>query len=319
MEIGDLFHYCRQHFEHEFHAAFADVNDDEADKNSRRRSLTSNRDRIDATVRDLNYYVAHQSEALHRIEFVLRNHSRLSNVSAALQPHLDDDRPLSAMALIGGSGTGKTLTVNILMRRWLAQNNGHLLHFIWPADKSDMLGEITADLSRYSHNLCVIDGIPAAQYDHVQLLHRGVAAFVRDRGSSSRFGGRRAASVLIVYVLTVPTHQASSVRERENLMRQARETMQVAGIVPVGFEAMKTTEQLQECVRREHRRRHRQQLSALRRQRAFFEDQDEEEVSNPADEEAVILREDQLRLILEGIEPEQSGCKHIGARMSMYL
>lgn len=263
---------CRQQFETEFNA-FVHDNDD--------RSAAAAADPFARTVRQLHEQVAHQNAALAAIERMLRNHS-----------HAAAPARLSAAALIGGSGTGKTLSVGIAMREWLA-GHGHVLHHVWSPTQPGQPYQLAA-FSRYQRNLLVVDSIPPRHAADIRRWHSELMAgrMVWPDGRQRRIG----APVLAVYVFNVPTFGLTDVQRLDETVAALQRTLETAEsddavIVPIVFEQLgRAGGQLRECIERERRRL-------------------------GADE----LSEAQRLLIEEGIDVRQSGCKHVGARMAMYL
>lgn len=335
----DLWHYCRQHFEHEFDAFVnADADDDTSGYTAKPEPI----DPFASFVQLCGQQIAHQHAALADIERVLRQHRtrtdkhRTTHRGFRTVSNIDN---AASMALLGGSGTGKSLTVGILMREWLLHGYGNVVHYVWPFvgaasvanandDDDERVDEEAAirhlqlpavraqtidQLSRYEPNVLVVDGIPGT-VGHAAAVRRYHSEVVRI-AHEQRYLRQ---PLLVVYVLNVWT---ASVREdalgrlqplvqdvgrridgiRAELLRPAAVVaaaeiadngVAASSVVPIVYESLRSSEQLRECI-----------------------DVERQRLRLPAE----AVTEAHVELIGAGIDVRQSGCKHVSARMAMYV
>lgn len=213
--------------------------------------------------KELHEHVLHQDKALLALDHIIQSHEAISSLS-----------------LVGGAGTGKSMTTNIIRQGFAWPNN--VFHILYPTLGSQQLTQLV-DLTfhRFSvcgHNLLIVDSIPASGEPLIAKFHKVLLDLLV----------RKRIYAIIVYVYNIPTFLDDQILGLEENIGHVVAANNASNIQSIVYQPI-SSEGVRQCIAR------------IRSDRG----QDQ-------------LRSDQEDAIVRSIDASRSGCKQVYARLSLY-
>lgn len=186
---------------------------------------------------------------------------------------------ITSIAFIGGTGTGKTLTANIIKETFPWKEN--IFQYNWSpiVSKSKQIYKMIKEfknLFKCGHNLVIIDDL---QIDDVD----GIIEFnhlMMNDWESLRY------KVFIIYIFNLHSYH---INDRQQLNEhKERLNLNLPNIIPMLFNQL-TNEDLEKCINLESKNL------------------------------AITLDKVQINEIIKNINVKQSGCKNVNAKVSLYI
>lgn len=215
----------------------------------------------DTLTEPLKLHILNQSDALHQLTSTIEN--------------LDS---VVSVALVGGSGVGKTLACNILQANFQWPNN--VLYFIWSSIRStsSQYYKIVNSIKKLSRkcgaHLVIIDNIDITYNKTIQELNDEIQKEFYESDNS----------ILVVYVFNLASYSDEDLKTLEE--KRAR-LQNLRGITSINF-------------------------------RSFNRDDVEQCILLESVKLNVSLSNDEISEIFEYVDSSRSGCKLIHSKIAMY-
>lgn len=217
----------------------------------------------DTLTEPLKSHVINQNEAITQINSVIKNFK-----GGAV-----------SLALVGGSGVGKTLTCNILQSNFQWPNN--VLYFIWSGVRSTssnyykIMNWIKENMKKCGAYLVIIDSIDITYSETIQELHEEI----RKKFDESDI------SILAVFVFNLATYSDEDLQILDE--KRLRLVDNLRGMTTISFRSF-DYEDVERCIDLESAKLN------------------------------VTLNDEEISEIFEYIDVARSGCKLIHSKISMY-
>lgn len=217
----------------------------------------------------------------HLRQNIVQQDMALSHMERILGMH----KEVSAMSLVGRSGTGKSLTTTIFQEHFPWPRN--VIPFVWPISKlqqHELLFDLVfSQLSKCGHNLLVIDSISPESELQISILHYAILDYL----TSNRL------KAIVIYVFSVPSFMLldddhHSMQLEDSISRLVR-SHNVDGIQPVIFQPITSAQAVRQCV------------AKAQLQLGLSE-----------------LTSRQIKEIVDSIDAPRSGCKLVYAKTALY-
>lgn len=209
----------------------------------------------------LKLHILNQSDAVNRISEVIEN---LNSVVS--------------LALVGGSGVGKTLTCNILQTNFQWASN--VLYFVWSnvRSTSSQYYKIMNSIKKFSRNC----GAHLVIIDSIDITYKKTIQELNDEIQTEFYGSDN--SILVVYVFNLASYSDDDLKTLE----EKRDRLQnLSGITSINFRSFDRYD-VEQCIRVESAKLN------------------------------VSLSNQELSEIFEYVDSSRSGCKLIHSKLSMY-
>lgn len=184
-----------------------------------------------------------------------------------------------SLALVGGSGVGKTLTCNILQSNF--QWPGNVLYFVWSGVRSTssnyykILTWMKQNLKKCGAYLVIIDSIDITYSETIQELNEEIRQEFHGSG----------VSILAVFVFNLPSYSDDDLNTLDG--KRLRLMNNLRGITTINF-------------------------------RPFDYDDVERCIVLESAKLNVMLSDEEIREIFEYVDVSRSGCKLIHSKIAMY-
>lgn len=209
----------------------------------------------------LKVHIINQSDAVNQIS------SAIENLNSVV-----------SLALVGGSGVGKTLTCNILQLNFPWPSN--VLYFVWSSVHSTssqyykIMNQIKLLPKKCGAHLVIIDSIDIRYNKTIQELNDEIQKEFYDSDNS----------MLVVYVFNLASY---SDRDLETLEEKRQKLQNLTGITSINFRSFNRYD-VERCIAIESAKLN------------------------------VVLSEQEISEIFEYIDSSRSGCKLIHSKIAMY-
>lgn len=215
-------------------------------------------------LRPLTAKLLNQNDAQQRINVLFRNHKHFTPI-----------------ALIGGSGVGKTLTTKLIKSMWQWPDNVH--EFFWPtfATNIDRFSTIISIAKKSSpicgHHLLIIDDLTVEDDFLFMTINDDLKRIVQTKNIS----------IVVLYVLSMPAYLPDDREQMKTKMIQLIASLESKAIAAIPYETFDSTD-VRRCVLKE------------------------------MVESKVPLQAMDIDEIVDGIDAQQSGCKHVSNKIALY-
>lgn len=210
-------------------------------------------------------------------ESVLHQDFALSELDHLLEIH----KKITSMAIIGPTGTGKTLTASILQQYFTWPEN--VVHLIWPLESNSLphasYNSAFWKLTNRGQNLLIVDQIPYGSESRIAIFHQRLLDYLTEQRMKA----------IILFVFSVPTFLDDQLRHLESNINQVASFNKANGIEPIIFQSITTTQAVRSCVEKAQ-----------------------------SDLGLTQLTNAQIEEIVASIDAPRSGCKKVHAKTALY-
>lgn len=209
---------------------------------------------------------------------VLHQDLALSDINRLMRNHKD----VSAMSIIGPTGTGKTMTANIMQQQFPWPSN--VIHILWSSSQRTLGAKGIYDsviwkLSTCGHNLLVVDDISPGMITQISEFHQHIIDYLHENSKKA----------IIVFVFSVPTFMDDQLLNLQQTVNRLAVENNANGIEPILYQSIISKDDVRLCVEKA-----KMQLELS-------------QISNQ-----------QIDEIVASIDAPRSGCKQVYAKTAVY-